>query len=340
MTNTTLPPLRPELVVCPNPLCGASGRIGIHSHTKRRYKCHACGKTFAETIGTPLYGLKSPLWVVRIVLILLAFGCPVPAIVAAFGVDERTVTAWHQKAGRHAKVIQDQMVCQGQVEVGQVQGDELYVKTQHGTVWMATAMSVFSRLFLWGAVAPHRDTRLITQVVQQVRAAAQRGRPILWAVDGFAAWTTAILTVFREPLHTGKRGRPRLVGWPDLHIVQVIKRRTGRRLTAVERRLAHGCRRCAEAIMQATQVGLAVINTAYIERLNATFRTWLPALTRRTRTPARQVAHLEAAMFWLGAVYNFCRVHTTLNATPAMAADLTDHVWSVDELLRYRPKRE
>src|ERR687885_284702 len=233
MTNTTLPPLRPELVVCPNPLCGASGRIGIHSYTKRRYKCHACGKTFAETIGTPLYGLKSPLWVVRIVLILLAFGCPVPAIVAAFGVDERTVTDWHQKAGRHAKVIQDQVVCQGQVEVGQVQGDELYVKTQHGTVWMATAMSVFSRLFLWGAVAPHRDTRLITQVVQQVRAAAQRGRPILWAVDGFAAWTTAILTVFREPLHTGKRGRPRLVGWPDLHIVQVIKRRTGRRLTAL-----------------------------------------------------------------------------------------------------------
>ena len=340
MTNTTLPPLRPELVVCPNPLCGASGRIGIHSYTKRRYKCHACGKTFAETIGTPLYGLKSPLWVVRIVLILLAFGCPVPAIVAAFGVDERTVTDWHQKAGRHAKVIQDQVVCQGQVEVGQVQGDELFVKTQHGTVWMATAMSVFSRLFLWGAVAPHRDTRLITQVVQQVRAAAQRGRPILWAVDGFAAWTTAILTVFREPLHTGKRGRPRLVGWPDLHIVQVIKRRTGRRLTAVERRLAHGCRRCAEAIMQATQVGLGVLNTAYIERLNATFRTWLPALTRRTRTPARQVAHLEAAMFWLGAVYNFCRVHTTLNGTPAMAADLTDHVWSVDELLRYRPKRE
>ena len=340
MTNTTLPPLRPELVVCPNPLCGASGRIGIHSYTKRRYKCHACGKTFAETIGTPLYGLKSPLWVVRIVLILLAFGCPVPAIVAAFGVDDRTVTDWHQKAGRHAKVIQDQVVCQGQVEVGQVQGDELYVKTQHGTVWMATAMSVFSRLFLWGAVAPHRDTRLITQVVQQVRAAAQRGRPILWAVDGFAAWTTAILTVFREPLHTGKRGPPRLVGWPDLHIVQVIKRRTGRRLTAVERRLAHGCRRCAEAIMQATQVGLGVINTAYIERLNATFRTWLPALTRRTRTPARQVAHLEAAMFWLGAVYNFCHVHTTLNGTPAMAADLTDHVWSVDELLRYRPQRE
>ena len=340
MTHTTLPPLRPERAVCPNPACNATGRIGIHSHTQRRYKCHACGKTFAETVGTPLYGLKTSLWVVRIVLTLLAFGCPIPAIVAAFGLNERTITAWQQKAGHHAKQVQDAVVCQGQVDLGQVQGDELYVKTQRGTVWMATAMTVFSRLFLWGAVAPQRDSALITQVVQQVRAAAQVGRPILWAVDGFAAWTTTILTVFRDPVRTGRRGRPRLVVWADLHVVQVIKRRTGRRLTAVERRLAHGCRQGAEALMQATQVGLGVINTAYIERLNGTVRTWLPALTRRSRTPAREVAHLEAAMFWMGTVYNFCRVHTTLAGTPVMAADLTDHVWSVDELLRYRVQRK
>lgn len=166
MTNTTLPPLRPELAVCPNLHCAASGRIGIHSRIQRRYKCHACGTTFADTLGTPLYRLKSPLWVVRIDLTLLAFGCPIPAIVAAFGLDERTVTAWQQKAGQHAKQIQDAIVCQGQVDLGQVQGDELYVKTQRGTVWMATAMSVFSRLFLWGAVAPQRDTTLIMQVVQ------------------------------------------------------------------------------------------------------------------------------------------------------------------------------
>ena len=92
--------------------------------------------------------------------------------------------------------------------------------------------------------------------------------------------------------------------------------------------------------MQASQILLGVLNTAYVERLNATFRTWMPALTRRSRTPARQVAQLEAAMFWMGAVYNFCRVHATLQGTPAMAADLTDHVWSVDELLRYRVSRE
>jgi transposase-like protein len=340
MQNLTQLPMRPELAVCPNPACGASDRVGVHSYGERRYICHACKKTFAETRGTPLYGLKRPLWMVLLVLALLAGGCPIPAIVFAFGLDERTVADWQRKAGAHAKAIQEQVVCQGQVDVGQVQGDELYVKTQGGTVWMATAMSVFSRLFLWGAVAPQRDTALVTQVITHVRAAAQVGRPILWAVDGFAAWTSGVLRVFRDPLRTGKRGRPRLVVWADLHIVQVVKQYTGRKLTGVDRRLAYGCMRCAQTIMQATQVTLGVINTAYIERLNATFRTWLPALTRRSRTPARQVPHLEAAMFWMGVVYNFCRVHATLQGTPAMAADLTDHVWSVRELLFYRVRRE
>jgi len=99
------------------------------------------------------------------------------------------------KAGKHAQQLQEQEVCQGQVDIGQSQGDQLYVATHYGTVWMAMAMRVFSRLWLWGAIAPKRDTALITQVVEQVRAAALVGRPILWAIDGFAAWTKAILTV-------------------------------------------------------------------------------------------------------------------------------------------------
>ena len=68
--------------------------------------------------------------------------------------------------------------------------------------------------------------------------------------------------------------------------------------------------------------------------------TWMPALVRRTRTPSGRREQLEAALFWTGCVYNFCHVHTTLAGTPAMAADLTDHVWSIDELIRYRCRRE
>ena len=81
---------------------------------------------------------------------------------------------------------------------------------------------------------------------------------------------------------------------------------------------------------------LGVVNTAYVERLNATLRAWLPALVRRTRTPACQVPHLEAAMFWTGCVYNFCHVHRGLEGTPAIAADLTNHICSVEALIRCR----
>jgi transposase-like protein len=332
--------MRPELVVCPNSVCDASGRIGVHSIKQRRYKCHACGKTFAQTTGTPLFGLKHPLWLVGVVLALLACGCPVPAVVFAFGLDERTVADWQSKAGAHAKTVQQQLVCQGTVDLGQVQADELYTKTQAGPVWIATAMTVFSRLWLWGAIGWERDTTLVEPVIAQVRAAAQPGQAILFAVDGFKAYVTCILKVFRDPLHTGKRGRPRLVVWDDLHIVQVVKHRVGKRLVSITRRLAHGSLAQAEAIMQATQVEIGRINTAYIERLNATLRTWLPALVRRTRTPSGARVQLEAALFWTGCVYNFCHVHATLAGTPAMAAELTDHVWSIDELIRYQCRRE
>lgn len=287
-----------------------------------------------------LYGLKHPIWLVLVVLSLLAYGCPIPALVATFDLDERTIADWQSKAGQHAKRVQATVVCQGQVDVGQVQADELYTKTQAGAVWVATAMTVFSRLWLWGTISWNRDMALVEPVIAQVRAAAQPGKPILFAVDGFKAYVGCILKVFRDPQRTGKRGRPPLVVWEDLHIVQVVKQRVGRRLVSITRRLAYGSLTQAEAIMQATQVDLGRINTAYIERLNATLRTWMPALVRRTRTPAGTRDRLEAALFWTGGVYNFCHVHATLAGTPAMAADLTDHVWSIDELIRFRCQRE
>src|SRR6266496_1133269 len=340
MIKYTLPPMRPELVVCPNSECDATGRIGVHSHKERRYICHGCKTTFADTTGSMLYGLKHPIWLVLVVLSLLAYGCPIPALVATFDLDERTVADWQSKAGQHARQVQEQVVCQGQVDVGQVQADELYTKTQAGPVWIATAMTVFSRLWLWGAISWDRDAALIEKVVEQVRAAAAWRRPILWAVDGFRAYPKAILKVFRDPLYTGKVGRPRLVVWDDLHIVQVVKQRLGKRLKSISRRVAYGCLERAEELMQTSQVLLGTINTAYIERLNATLRTWLPALVRRTRTPSGARDQLEAALFWTGGVYNFCHVHATLAGTPAMAADLTDHRWSIEELIRYRCQRE
>ncbi len=136
----------------------------------------------------------------------VALPCPLSAIVATFELDERTVADWQFRAGQHARQVHSQLIGQGQVELGQVQADELYTKTQAGPLWVAMAMSVFSRLWLGGALNWKREAALLEPVLEQVRAAAQPQQPILFAVDGLSAYVKCILKVFRDPLHTGKRG--------------------------------------------------------------------------------------------------------------------------------------
>jgi hypothetical protein len=130
-----------------------------------------------------------------------------------------------------------------------------------------------------------------------------------------------------------------LLPWSTLAITQVVKRRQ-ERLFSIERRIVQGTAQLVTHLLQASQAG-GLINTAYIERLNATFRQRLGCLARRTRALARTTPTVEAAMFLLGCVYNFCTAHETLSQTapitPAMAAQLTDHVWSIQELLHFKP---
>lgn len=175
----------------------------------------------------------------------------------------------------------------------------------------------------------------------KVRAAAGSVKqPILVAVDGFAAYPKAIRTAFFDKFYSGKVGRPPLLPWSDLHIVQVVKQHSGRRLVGVVQRLAHGSLERAYDLIAMSQTGFGKINTAYVERLNATFRARMPALVRRTRSLAKTTERIVTDLFWTGSVYNFCTTHSSLEATPAMAAGLTDHVWSVEELLRLnRPQK-
>lgn len=180
----TEPSLNPALMTCPH--CGEEEHIWIHSQKERRF-----------------FGSHYPAWLFVLVVALLAGGCPIPALVFAFGLDKRTVLAWQLKAGRHAQWVQGELVCQGTLDLGQVQADELYVKTQFGAVWMATAMSVFPRLFIWGEVSVQRSTSLAGRVVAWVRLAGRRGQPIVWLTDDFGGWVEAVRQEFRDPLYTG-----------------------------------------------------------------------------------------------------------------------------------------
>ena len=140
-------------------------------------------------------------------------------------------------------------------------------------------------------------------------------------------------------------------GWlvlpSGLLLGQVIKERRGRKLVSVTRRAVVGAIEQIEARLQATGTG-SQIHTAYIERLNSTFRCSWAHLARRSRSLADQQATLVAGMYLVGTVYNFCRFHDSLRLegpatgqrwqerTPAMAAGLTDHVWTLREVLLYR----
>lgn len=342
----------PHSQFCHNPACSARGVIGqgnirIFSRRERRYQCTTCDQTFTVTKGTPFYRLHKTAELMVLVLTLLCHGCPVQAIVAAFGLDERTVATWQARGGHHCQRVHAQVVQQGQVDVQHVQADELWVKMVGQRVWMAMALAVPSRLWLGGVISAKRDLVLITALVQMVRACAH-GLAILVCVDGLVSYVTAFLRVFRTPTRTGRRGRPRLVLEKGLLLGQVIKRHAQRRVVSVTRRVVRGTAESIRAVLTATGGGND-INTAYIERLNATFRASMVALVRRGRALLHKEAALTAGMYLVGCAYNFVWYHESLRMaalagashkwqerTPAMAAGLTDHCWTMFELLSYQ----
>jgi IS1 family transposase len=222
-------------------------------------------------------------------------------------------------------------------DLGQVQADEIRIKKQGGIVWMALAMMVKTRLWLGGEVSEQRDMPLIRRLIVRVRRCAVR-QPLLLCTDGLVTYIRAIRETFRDPVHTGTGGRPRLHPWPHVLIAQVIKRYERRRVIGTERRIVAGAPAHVEMLRRRSQGG-GVINTAYIERLNATFREHLAPLARRCRALARQTLTLHEGMFLVGTVYNFCTPHASLSqaqqTTPTMAAGITDHCWTLHELLSF-----
>src|SRR5882724_12960949 len=280
----------PTTTFCPNVACPARGQtgqgnIGIHSCKDKRFLCTECHKTFSATQGTAFYRLRTSAETVSLVVTLLAHGCPLQALVVAFGSDERTIAGWVARGGAQGQAVQEHLVEQPR-DLGQVQADEIRVKKQGGIVWMALAMMISTRLWLAGEVSEHRDMPLIRRLIERVRRGAAP-RPLLVCTDGLCSYIRAIRETFRDPVPTGKGGRPRLRPWRNVLIAQVVKRYARRRVVATERRIVDGTPARVETLRRRAQGG-GVINTAYIERLNATFR-----------------ARWQHGMYLIGTVYNF-----------------------------------
>ena len=331
----------PTTTCCPNEHCPARGQtgqgnIGIHSQQEQRFLCHACHTTFSARTGTVFYRLRTSAETVVLVVTLLAPGCPVQAMVAALGFDERTVAVWWARSGRQGQAVHESLVEQPR-DLGQVQADALRVKQQGGIVSMALAMMVKTRLGLGGEGSAPRDLPLIRRLIERVRRCAAR-RPLLRWTAGLVSYIRAMRETLRDPVQTGKGGRPRLRPWRHLCIAQVVKRYERRRVVATDRRLVEGTPTRVETLRRRSQGG-GVIKTAYIERLNATFRERLAPLARRCRALARHPVTRYEGMFLGGTVSNLCTPHTSLSqaqkTTPAMAAGITDQCWTMHELLAF-----
>ena len=332
----------PTTTCCPNVACPArghtgQGNIGLHSCKDQRFLCTECHKTFSATKGTAFSRLRTSAETVSLVVTLLAHGCPLQAIVVAFGSDERTGAGWVARAGDQGQAVQEPLV-EPPRDLGQVQADESRVKKQGGIVWMALAMMVKTRVWLGGEVSAQRDMPLIRRLIERVRRCAAH-RPLLVCTDGLVSSIRAIRETFRDPIHTGTGGRPRLHPWRHGLIAQVVKRYARRRVVETARRMVDGTPARVETLRRRSQ-GDGVINTASIERLNATFRERLAALTRRGRALARRTLTLQHGRYLIGTVYNFCTPHASLpptsgGTTPAMAAGITDHGWTVQALLSF-----
>jgi transposase-like protein len=337
---------------CPNLECPSRGLIGqgnivSHGSKRPRGKCKTCNKTFSTRKGTALEGIRKPDRLFVTVVILLAYGCPTQGIVHAFGLDERTVANWQQRAGKHCESVHKEKIEQGILNLIHVQADEIWIKMRGAVAWVALAIMAPTRLWIAGQVSKTRDRNLIDSLMEQVRRCSKEMAALLICTDGLAAYPKSILRAFRSKVKNPYGvGASRKEVWPRLYIGTVIKYTAKRRVIEVVRWMTYGQWRKAKRLLKLSKGGKK-LNTSFIERLNGTFRERLASFTRKCRHAASKIETVHAGMYLIGCTYNFCFPHHTLSkskakggfgfsCTPAMASGITNHIWSVKELLTYK----
>jgi hypothetical protein len=181
----------------------------------------------------------------------------------------------------------------------------------------------------------------------------------LFFTDGFKEYSTALLAHFGHWVQLPRRQaagpapKPRWMPLPALLYAQVVKQYRRRRVVHVRHRVVFGTLARVNQVLAATGWQ---INTAFIERVNLTIRQHVAAVGRRVITLCKGEAGLRQQLVLYQTYYNFCLPHAALRRpwpqplptngmgsaktwrprTPAMAAGLTDHVWSLREVLMYR----
>ena len=339
----------------------------------RQWYCTVCKGYFLETHGTLLHGKRVAPDVLVWAVSALAEGLGIRAVARVFEVDPHTVLQWLVEAAEQLQAFSQYFL--HDVRVTQIQLDELFAllsAVKAGEISHHEALQRLSRSphWVWVAMDPVTKVLLAIDVGDRTLAMAQRlvhqvvevlapGCVPLFLTDGFKEYTTALLTHYGQWVQparrhaTGPAPRPRWMPQPQLLYAQVVKTVRRRRLVDVQHRVVFGT---LEAIEQVLSACGWQINTAFVERLNLTIRQHVAAVGRRVSTLCKGEEGLRQQLTLYHCYYNFCLPHASLRVslpqplpthgtgsatqwrpqTPAMAAGLTDRVWTLREVLLFR----
>ena len=222
--------------------------------------------------------------------------------------------------------------------------------------WVWTAIDPLSKLFLAVTVGD-RSLNMAQHLVHAVVNVLAPGVIPLFLTDQLASYTKAVLSHFGCWVERVSEKSDRILHrWvPDarLRYAQLRKQRRRHKIVAVTTKVVFGTKEAVRAAL--TAVGHR-INTSFVERLNRTLRAHVPGLARGEEGLAKSEEGLLRRLLLIMGYYNFCLPHLSLRQalpspiptkgngspkkwmprTPAMAADITGHVWSMEEFLLFR----
>src|SRR6266480_3735930 len=334
------------------------------SGKRRIFRCHTCETPFSETRDTVFVDLRTSEDKVMMALKMLLVRVDLAGISVVLGVTAETVLAWLRRAAYQAEAINQHLlrtlpVTQGQLDemwnfIGRKQAQETDMAGESlpdsadGRQWVWGSFAPEFRLMIAAVVGPRTlDTAKEVVAVTKARVA---GIPAFFS-DGFTGDLAALIAAFHVVTtcaSTGQRGRPRqpvCAPQPDLVSAQLVQQKQqDTRLTR-----STGVVLGAEHL---THLGLT-LSTAVVERVNLTLRQALAPLARKTSSVCQDRERMRQRVVFFQAFDHVVRPHMSLQRplpmrerhrhgairprwrerTPALAAGVTDHVWTFRELL-------
>lgn len=311
------------------------------------WRCRLCGRCLSERRGTAFFNLKTAEVEVARSLDAMTRGDTQTSTAQTRRHRRETLRRWRRRAAPRARAVDEEFVTD--LSIADLELDEQWSfagkkqaefadSSERGEAWWHKAMARESRLLVEQFVAartPEAAELLVNKSFDRLAA----GCLPRVSSDGYDAYThplsEQVKAVRVYPLRwalvrKGKPGRPpkpKTVPDPALLYGQVEKTREGRRVTKVERKLVLG----------SPLMSPAFISTSLLERQNGTARSRNRYLVRKTYAFAKLVTYMDDQCEVDKTFYNFCRQHHGLKGeTPAMRQGITDHVWSVAEVLGYR----